>query len=425
MFLIGDRHQLFAHHVEYYSEFVNLAGITDGAKVRVGGMDAGQVVSISVPESPSSRFRVKWQIDAGLRGLVRTDSVANIATEGVVGGTYLAVGHGSAAAPEANALTTIPSREPIEMSALLASSARLLDDAEGTMTDMRAKLGTTLDTLTSTVANANDLVNGLKAGRGTAGMLLRDDALAGHIRAALEHAEQATANFDHASGQADALMTDLGSRQIPQKAGEMIDQLAGSSHQIRQVISDITRPDEQGISAGANIRESLMNASTASANLADATEALKHNFLTRGFFKKRGYYSLTDMSADEYRQNRALASRTQRRVWLSGSELFQNGADGDEELSATGAALLNSTFTEHADGLAESPIVVEGYWNGDVPADRFSYSRRRALIVRQYLQTHFQLELKDLGAVPMKNAPPNGLGRPTWDGVCLVLLKRS
>ena len=32
MFVVGDRHQAFAHHTEYYSEFVNLAGLAKGAK---------------------------------------------------------------------------------------------------------------------------------------------------------------------------------------------------------------------------------------------------------------------------------------------------------------------------------------------------------------------------------------------------------
>jgi hypothetical protein len=66
--------------------------------------------------------------------------------------------------------------------------------------------------------------------------------------------------------------------------------------------------------ASANIRESLTNANAAAANLADATEALKHNFLTRGFFKNRGYYSLAELSPDEYRQDRTLARRTARSV---------------------------------------------------------------------------------------------------------------
>jgi hypothetical protein len=56
-------------------------------------------------------------------------------------------------------------------------------------------------------------------------------------------------------------------------------------------------------------------------------------------------------------------------VWLSGSELFPQSNDGEVELSANGIALLNRTFTEHADALTESPVVVEGYRNGDVPSD--------------------------------------------------------
>src|SRR5712675_3411077 len=107
MFVIGDQHQAFARHTEYYSEFVNLAGLVNGAKVRVGGMDAGQVLAINVPPSPPSRFRVKWRIDAKLSGLVRADSVATIGTEGIVGGTYLSVQTGSAKALQADTHATI------------------------------------------------------------------------------------------------------------------------------------------------------------------------------------------------------------------------------------------------------------------------------------------------------------------------------
>jgi hypothetical protein len=30
--------------------------------------------------------------------------------------------------------------------------------------------------------------------------------------------------------------------------------------------------------------------------------------------------------------------------------------------------------------------------------------------------------MKNVGVVPMKNSPPNGLGHLTWDGICLVVL---
>src|ERR1700744_4402645 len=87
LFLIGNRNQRFARHVEYYAEFTDLAGLAKGAKVQVAGMDAGQIVDIGVPHSPASRFRVRMRINEALHGLVRTDSVTTIGTEGVVGDT--------------------------------------------------------------------------------------------------------------------------------------------------------------------------------------------------------------------------------------------------------------------------------------------------------------------------------------------------
>jgi hypothetical protein len=46
-------------------------------------------------------------------------------------------------------------------------------------------------------------------------------------------------------------------------------------------------------------------------------------------------------------------------------------------------------------------------------------------MVRLYLQTRFQLDTRNLGIVPMRNSPPNGVGRATWDETCLVVLRTS
>jgi len=193
MFLIGDRRQAFGKNIEYYSEFANLAGLSKGAKVRVGGMESGEVLAIGVPDSPSSRFRVRWRIGANLRGLVRADSVVTIETEGVVGGTYLSVHPGNAHAVQAPALATIPSREPVELSELLTRGTGLLNDAQSILKNVGGKLSGTLDTVNSTVSNVNDIAVGLKQGRGAAGMLLRDDALANHIR---QTVTTSTSNID-------------------------------------------------------------------------------------------------------------------------------------------------------------------------------------------------------------------------------------
>ncbi len=463
LFLIGDRRQAFGQHMEYHSEFANLAGLSNGATVRVGGMDAGQVLDITVPDSPASRFRVKWRISTSLSGLVRTDSVVTIETEGVVGVTYLSVRPGSTRARAAAALATIPSREPVELSELLTRGTDLLNHAQGMLQDVGGRLGGTLDTVTSTVSNVNDLVvglkqsrgaagmllrdealakqvrhtvvgasssvddilAGLKAGRGPAGLLLQDEAVAAQIREALKDVQQATADLSRASGQANALISDLNSQQMPQKVNSVVDNVNDTAKQIQQMVSEMNTPDRQGVSAGANIRELLTNANTASVNLADGTEALKHNFILRGFFRRRGYYNLDRISPERYRQDEAFTSATNYRAWLSASELFQKGSNGQEQLSTAGKTLLDSALEENGDSIFQSPIIIEGYCGGTHHAEQVRRSRSRAILVRQYLQSHFQLDSNNIGIVPMRSSPPQGIAHTTWDGVCIVLLKRK
>jgi phospholipid/cholesterol/gamma-HCH transport system substrate-binding protein len=470
MFLIGDRHQAFARHVEYFAEFVNLAGLSNGSKVRVAGMDAGQVIAIGVPGSPSSRFRVALRIDERLRGLVRMDSVVTIGTEGVVGEVFLTVRSGSRNAPAAPALTTLPSKEPMELSDLLEKGTGLLDDVDGTIKRFSGKVDGALDVVSTTVSSVNDVVVGLKAGRGTAGMLLqdqalanqirgtlttttsnvneivadlkngrgaagmllRDQALAGKIQEAVANAEHATADLNHASGQADALISDLQSRHVSEAIDQVITSVRNAAahadegaRQIHQIISEVAAPDERGTSAGTNIREALANVNTTTGNLAEETEALKHNFLLRGFFRRRGYYNLSNMSTEKYRRDRVFTSPRNFRAWLAGSELFQNGSGGLEELSVRGKALLNSALTQYNDSSVEGPIVIEGYWGGGNAADQITFSRTRAILVRQYLQEYFHLDSGNLGIVSMKNLPPVGVGHPIWDGICIVIPPRT
>src|SRR5262249_31148092 len=78
LFMIGDRRKMFSHNFEIHAEFAQLGGLQNGAKVRVGGMDAGEVLDIEVPATPASKFRVKMRVLQKLHPVVRVDSVATI-----------------------------------------------------------------------------------------------------------------------------------------------------------------------------------------------------------------------------------------------------------------------------------------------------------------------------------------------------------
>src|SRR5580692_2543727 len=196
-----------------------------------------------------------------------------------------------------------------------------------------------------------------------------------------------------------------------------------ASMQVRQVITDLTGPDESGVTAVSTIRESLSNVNVATANMADETEALKHNLLLRGFFRKRGYYSLTALSPDLYRKDPLFAARSNDRAWLPADELFHPDSQGLEELTSSGKSALSAALANYGQRMFQSPIVVEGYANSDNVRDRAAVSRLRATLVRNYLQSHFHLDSGKLGAVALEDRPPDGSAHPSWNGVVIVVLK--
>src|ERR1700761_9413307 len=119
LFMIGDRHKAFGEHLKLYSEFADLGGLANGAKVRVSGLDAGEIKKIDIPKNASEKFRLELRIEDKVRGMIRKDSVASIETEGVVGDKFLSIKKGTDNAGEAEPGMTLPSKEPLDMGALL------------------------------------------------------------------------------------------------------------------------------------------------------------------------------------------------------------------------------------------------------------------------------------------------------------------
>jgi len=331
---------------------------------------------------------------------------------------------------EADRLTTLPSKEPLDLSDLMEKSAGMLKDANGMMKQVGGKLNGALDAITTTVNNADDIVVGLKQGKGTAGMLLRDEGTAQELRQTVENARQATSALNHASSQANALVSDLRSRDLGQKADDAIvsaksaaQHIDATSQQLHQTMTEVLGPDAQGADAATNIQQSLSNLNQATGNMAEDTEALKHNFFFRGFFKRRGYYNLANLKPDQYRRDKVFANPENHREWLTAEDLFQPASNGLEMLSLVGEKRINAVAGQVGDSLVAGAIVVEGYSAAQDHDEQFALSRDRAILVSQYLHTHFHLDSRNIGVVSLKELPPPGLHKDKWDGVCMVILK--
>jgi phospholipid/cholesterol/gamma-HCH transport system substrate-binding protein len=432
IFLVGSRHEAFSRHVLLYTEFADLDGIAKGSKVQVSGMDAGQVTKIDVPGSPSGHFRVQMKVDESLHGLVRTDSVVTVDTEGVVGDTFLTIHSGSPNAAIAQADSVLQSKPPVTMSDLLSHGLGIMNDADATIKQVGGKLNVALDGVNGAVGNANDLLVGLKEGRGPAGMLLRDEKMAGQIRATMSNVQSTTSNLNEASGRVNVLVADVQQRDLPQKLDDTMTQIhSASTHadatiqQVQQSLAQALGPDANGVTAGQNVNEALTNVNVATGNMAEDTEALKHNFFFKGFFNRRGYYTLSSLSPEEYRRSKLFGNTQSPRAWLQADTVFQHGPHGTEELSTTGKRALDTAVASFGDAIFTHPIVIEGYSDAAVSADALSWSYARAQLVRNYLEARYPFTTKNVGVMPLSATPPPGLGHDRWSGICILVAEKK
>ena len=293
---------------------------------------------------------------------------------------------------------------------------------------MQGKLDGTLDAVTATVNNTDGVVTDIRRGKGTAGVLLEDPKTAADVRQIVVSARDAANNLDGASAQVNGIVQDAQRRQLVAKVDDTINSAKSASQQLDQASQQVNGTlksafvqDQYGQDAGANLQQSLSNINQATGNLADDTEALKHEFFFKGFFKKRGYDNLDQLPVEPYRDGTLLRKLPQSRQWIGAGTLFNENTDGTETLSASGRTQIDDAVSR-TQGLYDGPLIVEGYADAGTPGQALLHSRQRATLVRSYLQIRYHLAPKNTGIIGLSATPPAAASRASWDGVCLVHL---
>jgi phospholipid/cholesterol/gamma-HCH transport system substrate-binding protein len=94
--------------------FANVRGVEPGTRVRIQGVDAGEVVAVEPPAKPGAPVVVRLRVQGKYRGLVREDARVQIVSEGMIGAKVVEIKPGKEdAAPVADdaLLASAPSAE--------------------------------------------------------------------------------------------------------------------------------------------------------------------------------------------------------------------------------------------------------------------------------------------------------------------------
>jgi phospholipid/cholesterol/gamma-HCH transport system substrate-binding protein len=441
LFLIGDRRMLFAKSAEYYTEFAQINGLEAGGKVRVGGMDAGEIVGIQVPHGPGSKFRLKLRIVEKLFLVIRTDSFASIQTDGLLGNKFLQIDIGTTG--PAIAGYTFPSREPFEIGDLLAKIRETVTAIDMTVDTVKGDVTNATQTVSEAAVHidqiivatqdplnrfaaaasqisedASAIIAGVRAGEGTIGQLLNDDAVYKSLAGSAKEVEEALGNLRQTSTDLKELVSRFKSGEIPADIERTMNNVSESSERMMVLVSGFQPGLGGGDGITGDLRATLGSAREAMSSLAENLEALKRSFFFRGFFKDRGFYDLGSLSPVEYQSKEFEKKVTKERVWVRHDELFILKANGSEELSDPGKKRLDGMMANFLRFTKDRAVIVEGYAAAGSLDEQFLCSRERAVKVRDYLVKKFTLSPEYVGVMPMGAVAEYG------DGIALVLLKK-
>jgi phospholipid/cholesterol/gamma-HCH transport system substrate-binding protein len=127
LWVIGARGWFGNDAFDVRAAFANVRGVEPGTRVRIQGLDAGEVVDVEPPLKPAAPVIVRMHLRGKYRQLVRADASVQIVSEGMIGAKVVEIRPGKEDAP------------PIENNALLASapSSELGDAVEELKTAVR------------------------------------------------------------------------------------------------------------------------------------------------------------------------------------------------------------------------------------------------------------------------------------------------
>ena len=424
LFMIGDRRLLFTERFEVEADFGNVTGIAIGTGVRLAGFDAGEVLGIEIPLNPGERFLVRMRVREDLRPLVRTDSVAAVLTDGLLGSVFIQIRSGSAAAPSVEDGDRIRGVDAVEIADLIAEGRETFRTVGEEFIGLQDQMSAALDALVEPIAITTELVASVRTDvetiTGTAAEVTR------HARALLEETRaivEALASGESTLGQLlgdDSLYQGLVG--TVQETEATMRAVRRSVEEVEQLVDRLGGPEGDGTRLLADAAEAAALARNAMEDVAENTEALKRSWPFSGFFADRGFYNLDQLTRDEYRELFRDDRYTPLRIWVEGDLLFETDREGRMTLAESAVARLDEAMAGLLAYPRDSPIVVEGYAAGGGVGLEYRQSQARADLVRSYLARAYRRAASLTGAMPMGSAAEGSPGRDgRWDGVALTM----
>lgn len=215
VFFIGQQTQLFEKHVVFRTYFPNVQGLTEESPVWLGGLEVGQVVSISFPEdAPDKGIEVRFRVSEKYASRVREDSVVRLSSLGVLGEKAVDLTLGSPQSPRVADGSVLRSDTSGDLNALLTAAGQVLNDSRAISGALRTAVETYADPqlaedVSASLHSLRTLLEEVEKGDGVLHALIYDKEAGRQVRGLLANASRAAERVDGAVGHVEALLAEV------------------------------------------------------------------------------------------------------------------------------------------------------------------------------------------------------------------------
>ncbi len=291
IFTLAGQQKRFVKSIELNAVFNDVAGLKSGNNVWFSGVKVGTVKKIDF--YGNSQVRIRMSIEEDAQKYIHKNAFAQISSESLIGNRIIVIDGGTPSLP-------------------IVESGDIIRVKNAVSTDqMLADLQVNNRNLIDITANLKVISSKIAKGEGALGALVSDSGMALNLQSTMAGLSAASRNINNTAvslsrfstklntkgGLVDELLTDtvvFGNLRTSvagiQKFSASASSLAASLDNAGKKLTEKDNPaglllnDQQ---SAESLRKTIINLETSSKKLDENLEALQHNFLLRGFFKKK------------------------------------------------------------------------------------------------------------------------------------------
>ncbi len=300
LYMIGKDTNLFGKNYVLKARFQNINGLMAGNNVRFSGIQVGSIKQIQILNDTT--IEVTMLIEEDKKKFIHKGDLASIGTDGLVGNKLinLAPGKTGAAMAESgdiltvkNAISTEDMMEVLNktnknisiISEELKSTVQRVNQSAALWEILNdktlpANLRTSLVNVRNATSKTDNMVTDLQSvirdiqqGKGSLGAILKDTAIAVNLNQAIDKIKMVGDNI----------------KLVGDNANNLANELNTLTKNVKEEVNNGKGPVNAALKDSAlvtKLNNSLSNIESGTAGFNENMEALKHNFLFKGYFKK-------------------------------------------------------------------------------------------------------------------------------------------